>query len=427
MANLGLIEEIPSISDLYPQRCNVSTPSSTVTLFWCFGCLVAFAYLVYPILILALARLFGRTPVPTVPAESALPVVSLLIAAHNEEVDIEARILNALSLKYPAGKLEIVIASDGSTDGTNEIVRRYTGSGVQLFAYEKNRGKAAVLNESVGRLRGEIVILSDANTHMAPDAALRLAAWFPLKDVGVVCGRLVLNDPLTGRNVDSVYWKYETFLKKCESRLGALLGSNGAIYAIRKDLFPVIIPGTLIDDFVIPLEAKRRSGCRIVYDTHAIAYEETAPTILAEFRRRVRIGAGGFQSIGMLWPLLSPVHGWVSLTFFCHKILRWGCPFLLIGMLVANLLLIADPLYAWMLGGQSAFYALSLVGNWIPVRPRILRYLRLPTMFSTMNLALFIGFFRWLRGGQTGIWTRTNRSGEDMRKQTQIQHPVGVN
>lgn len=394
-------------------------------IFW--GCLVAvaFAYLGYPLLILFLARVLGRRPESPELDEARLPVVSLLIAAHNEERDIEARILNALALDYPAGKFEIVIASDGSTDATNEIVRRYAHRGVRLFAYETNRGKATVLNESVPRLRGEVVILSDANTFMAADAARRLAAWFADPDVGVVCGRLVLTDPRTGRNVDSLYWKYETFLKKCESRLGALLGSNGAIYAIRKDLFPEVRPGTLIDDFVIPLEAKRRSGCRIIYDTAAVAREETPPTILAEFRRRVRIGAGGFQSIGMLWPLLSPAHGWVALTFFCHKILRWTCPFLLLGMLCANALLTADPFYRWLLGCQLAFYAVAVVGNWLPARPRVLRCLRLPTMFAAMNLALLFGFFRWLRGGQTGVWARTTRSAETVAREPQL-HPVGA-
>jgi cellulose synthase/poly-beta-1,6-N-acetylglucosamine synthase-like glycosyltransferase len=275
-------------------------------------------------------------------------------------------------------------------------------------------------------LSGEVVILSDANTQMKPDAVLRLASWFANRDVGVVCGRLILNDPRTGRNIDSVYWRYETFLKKCESQLGALLGSNGAIYAIRKSHFFSIRPGTVIDDFVIPLDAKRRSGCRIVYDTQAVAYEETAPSILAEFRRRVRIGAGGFQSIGMLWPLLSPVHGWVSLTFFCHKILRWACPFLLIVMLITNILLLADPLYAWVFGSQCAFYALSIFGNLIPSRPRFLRYLRLPTMFATMNLALLLGFFRWLRGDQTGIWARTNRSREAFHEHNLTSRPLGA-
>src|SRR5262245_16092491 len=188
----------------------------------CFAAVV-FAYLAYPLFIYIVSRIFGRKQSRPEVADSQLPVISLLIAAHNEEVDIEARILNALALDYPAGKLEIVIASDGSTDRTNEIVRRYEDRGVQLFSYEKNRGKATVLNESVPRLRGNVVLLSDANTHMAPDAVRRLAAWFAEPDIGVVCGQLVLTDPRTGRNVDGLYWKYETFLKKCESRLGALL------------------------------------------------------------------------------------------------------------------------------------------------------------------------------------------------------------
>ncbi|WP_162670633.1 glycosyltransferase family 2 protein [Gemmata massiliana] len=344
--------------------------------------------------------------------DESVPTLSLLIAAHNEEADIEARIKNALALDYPAGKLEIVIASDGSTDATNDIVRKFADRGVRLLAYSLNQGKASVLDKSVPRLNGEIVILSDANTHMEPDVAQRLAAWFLDPDIGVVCGRLVLTDAKTGKNVDGLYWKYETFLKKCESRLGALLGSNGAIYAIRKALFPGIASGTIIDDFVIPLDAKLQSGCRIVYDPDAVAYEETAPTMRAEFRRRVRIGAGGFQSIGMLWPLLSPVHGWVSFTFLSHKVLRWVCPFFLLGMLGANALLLSDPLYASTMGAQAAFYALAAAGNWLPAQPRFLRFFRLPTMFVSMNAALFLGFFRWCLGRQGGTWKRTDRTNE---------------
>ena len=165
----------------------MSSPSSIAIIFWSCVSAVGFAYLGYPLLVLLLSRLFGRNPAPPGVAESRLPVVSLLIAAHNEEVDIEARVRNALALAYPAGRLEVVIASDGSTDGTNEIVRRYADRGVVLLAYETNRGKAAVLNDAVPRLRGDVVILSDANTHMAADAARRLASWFADPDVGVVC------------------------------------------------------------------------------------------------------------------------------------------------------------------------------------------------------------------------------------------------
>ena len=260
-------------------------------------------------------------------------------------------------------------------------------------------------------LRGEIVVLSDANTTMRQDALRCLTNWFSQPDVGVVCGRLVMTDPKSGNNVDSMYWKYETFLKKCESKLGALLGSNGAIYAIRRDLFPGVPHGTIIDDFYIPLEAKRRSGCRIVYDTRAVACEETAPSIRDEFHRRSRIGAGGFQSIGMLWPLLSPSHGWVAFAFFCHKVLRWICPFLLIAALASNLFLLNSEFGRIVMTFQVMGYSMALAGRVLPAKPKVFRVLRLPTMFVMMNAALFVGFFKWLFKNQSGAWKRTERSG----------------
>jgi cellulose synthase/poly-beta-1,6-N-acetylglucosamine synthase-like glycosyltransferase len=379
---------------------------------------VAFAYIGYPILVWLLSRCFGRDPAPPAVESADLPTVSLLIAAHNEEEEIEERIRNALALRYPPDKFEIVIASDGSTDATDEIVRRYADRGVRLLAFPVNRGKAAVLNDSVPRLRGELVVLSDANTRMHPDAVRSLATWFADPAVGVVCGKLILTDPTAGRNADGLYWKYETFLKACESRLGALLGCNGAIYAIRRTVFPNVRAGTIIDDFVIPLEARRHTGCRVQFDSEAVAWEETPPDLSSEFRRRSRIGAGGFQTIARLWPLLSPAHGWVSLTFLGHKVLRWLSPFCLLGLLVLNVLLLRVPGFEYLLVGQVAFYAAALAAAFLPARPRALRPLRLTTMFATMNLALLVGFFRWATGVQRGTWERTargpTRSGADV-------------
>src|SRR5262245_28134456 len=291
---------------------------------------VAYAYFGYPVLILLASRLFGREPDrPEVP-DKDLPTISLLIAAYNEEAEIGRRIENALETDYPADKYEIVVASDGSSDRTNEIVRGYERFGVRLLAFPVRRGKATVLNDAIPQPLGAGVRLADANTFTHATAAQRLAGWFRDPKVGVVCGRLVLTDPATGKNVDSLYWKYETFLKKCEGRLGALLGANGAIYAIRKTLFQGIPGNTIVDDFVIPLLARERSGCRIVYDKEAVAVEETPARLKSEFHRRTRIGAGGFQSIGMLFRLLSPRNGWTSFTFASHKILRWLCPFALL-------------------------------------------------------------------------------------------------
>jgi len=219
-----------------------------VAAFLACAAVVGFAYAGYPVVVWLLSRAFGRPPVPP-PVESAdLPSVSLLVVAHNEAGDIDARVRNALALRYPPGKLEVVVASDGSTDGTNEIVAGYADRGVRLLAFPENRGKAAALDAAVGHLTGDVVVLSDANTQMDPGAVRQLAAWFADPTVGVVCGKLVLTDPATGCNADGLYWRYETFLKQCEGRLGALLGCNGAIYAVRRSGFPRVPAGTIVDD-----------------------------------------------------------------------------------------------------------------------------------------------------------------------------------
>jgi cellulose synthase/poly-beta-1,6-N-acetylglucosamine synthase-like glycosyltransferase len=369
--------------------------------------LILYAYCGYALLIWVFARLFSRNAVP--PADGDLPSVSVLIAAYNEASVIDGRIENALALDYPSELLEIMVASDGSSDGTAEIVRRYAERGVRVADYPQRRGKASVLNAAMQEVQGRIAILSDANTYFDPMAARRLVRWFADRKVGAVCGKLVLLDPQTGRNVDSMYWKYETFLKKCEGRLGALLGANGAIYAIRRESF-VPIPGdTIVDDFVIPLLARLRSGRSIIYDPEAVAWEETPANISSEFRRRSRIGAGGFQSIALLWRLLSPRQGWIAFTFFSHKVLRWLCPFFLIVAFVANCLLVRQPLFQVTLAAQALFYLISLAGAYLPGSGLALRLVRLTTMFSSMNLALLVGFWRWISGRQRGIWQRTAR------------------
>jgi cellulose synthase/poly-beta-1,6-N-acetylglucosamine synthase-like glycosyltransferase len=382
----------------------------TAFVFWLCAATVLYAYVGYPILIAVLARAFGRRPEPATVADDELPTVSLLVVAHNEEEVIEERVRNALATDYPSDRLEIVFASDGSTDATNEIVRRYATRGVRLLAFPRRRGKATTLNAAVASLTGEVILLSDANTHMDPQAARLLARWFRDPDVGAVCGRLVLTDPLAGGNVDGAYWKYETFLKRRESRLGALLGSNGAIYALRRSVFDPLPDNTIVDDFVIPLRAALQTGCRIVYDAAAVAREETPPRIGDEFRRRSRIGAGGFQSLGLLWPLLDPRRGWLAFTFLSHKVLRWVGPFLLAGALVGSALLSSHPFYRGCLLAQLIFYTLAAGGVLLPSRPAPLKVVRLATMFTGMNLALFVGFVRWARGRQAAAWHRTVRT-----------------
>jgi cellulose synthase/poly-beta-1,6-N-acetylglucosamine synthase-like glycosyltransferase len=377
--------------------------------FW--GCLavILYAYAGYPVVIWCLSRWLGHRHDRPGAGPDDLPTLSLLIAAHNEEAVMEERLRNALALDYPPDKLQVVVACDGCSDATPAIVARHAGRGVRLLRYPERRGKAATLNAAFPELEGEVVMLSDANTHTDRLAARKLARWFRDPGVGVVCGRLVLTDAAGGRNADGLYWKYETFLKGCEGRLGALLGANGAIYAMRRALFRPVPPDTLVDDLVIPLEARLRTGCAIVFDREAVAYEETAPDVRAEFHRRTRIGAGGFQCVTGLGALLHPRHGWVAFTFLSHKVLRWLCPFFLLGVLAANLLLAGQEVYRLCLLGQVGFYALALLGAWAPGDGKAVKLLRLTTLFAGMNAALLSGFWRWLRGTQKAAWVRTLR------------------
>lgn len=386
-----------------------STHSLGTAIFWLCTAGVVYAYALYPLVILVLSRMFGTQPSPPPIAPDSAPTVTLLIAAHNEEAFIKQRIENALALNYPAARLKIVVASDGSDDRTNAIIHSFSGR-IHPRIFSTRRGKTEVLNECLEGLDSDLVVLSDANTMMDADAIVMLARWFTNPAVGAVCGRLILTDPATGRNADSLYWRYETLLKTCEASLGGLLGANGAIYAIRRTLFQPLPPGTIVDDFVIPLRAKLAGQCRIVYDSHACAREEAAPDIRCEFARRARIGVGGWQALALLWPLLLPRHGWTAFTFWSHKVLRWACPFFMVGALASSLALAHQALFAAFAAAQIGFYTLCAAVAFLPGQRTWSRPARLCCMFGAMNLALLVGFFRFLRGHHSGAWQRTART-----------------
>lgn len=403
-------------------------------IFWLSAALVVYAYLGYPMLIWCAARLRAGSAVTAAADDDGLPSASLLIAAHNEADVIESRLRNALALDYPADKLEIVVASDGSSDGTCEIVRRFAGSRVRLLDFTQRRGKTAVLNDAVRQLRGELILFSDANTMWNRDTARRLARWFSEARVGMVCGRLVLTDPATGDNVDSLYWRYETFLKTQEGRLGAVLGANGAVYAMRHSLWRPVANDTIVDDLVIPLTAYLESGCRMVYDAGAVAHEETPARLTAEFGRRARIGAGGLQAICRLARLAHPRHGWLALAFVSHKLLRWFAPFCLLAAFATNAMLVGETAFKALFAGQLAFYFAAGVGSFTAGRHPACRLLRAATLFTSMNLALLVGYGRWLSGRQGGVWRRTARpsvpkeaaTGPGLKPQGVFPQPVGT-
>jgi cellulose synthase/poly-beta-1,6-N-acetylglucosamine synthase-like glycosyltransferase len=370
---------------------------------------VGFAYVGYPLLLVLASRVWGRRLEPPTVRDADLPSVTLLIVANNEEEMIAARLENALAVDYPRDRLEIVVASDGSTDQTDAIVRTFAARGVRLDTLVQRRGKAATLNRVIPTLTSDVLVLSDANTFTRPDAVRKLARWFVDASVGVVCGKLILVDHATGHNVDGLYWRIETALKAREAQLGALIGSNGAIYALRRAMLAPIPDDTIVDDLVLSLRARLATGCRVLFDGEAIAVEETPPHVATEFRRRVRIGTGGFQAIVLLWRLLDPRRGWIALSFFSHKVLRWVCPFFLVTLFAANVPLAPYTFYGPVLLLQVAFHMMAAFSLRPDVWRRLPRVFRLAMMFDIMNLALLVGFWRWLQGGHSGVWQRTDR------------------
>jgi cellulose synthase/poly-beta-1,6-N-acetylglucosamine synthase-like glycosyltransferase len=376
--------------------------------FWIAIGLVAYAYLGYPILIYILSRMRGPRKLADIADRDDWPMVSLVIAAYREETVIAERVKNALSLDYPADRFEVIIGCDGKEDRSGEIVAGFEDPRVRLEQFPKRRGKASVLNDCVPLAKGEIIAFSDANTMMQPDAIKLLVRHFEDETVGAVVGNLQLVDSETGANADSVYWRYENMLKRCEGRVGALLGANGAIYAIRKELYEPIPANTIIDDFLIGMRIHRHKRA-LLYDAEAIAIEETAPSIGGEFHRRARIGAGGFQSLVWLLDLLSPFRPMLSFAFWSHKVLRWFCPLFLLVALIANIALASiDSCYACLLVLHLLFYASGWVGGRITAGGP-LKLFRIIAMFVGMNAALGVGFWRWISGAQGGAWKRTER------------------
>src|SRR5262249_34260317 len=336
---------------------------------------------------------------------SEWPSVSIIVSAYNEEHVIGERLRNLAQLDYPPRRLEVLIGSDGSTDLTTAIVEAFAGDGVRLVSFPQRRGKASVLNDLVARARGEVVVLTDANTFFHPDAvrALVMALWRHPTACAVV-GRLKLRSPTGSGNLDGAYWRYETWLKTLESHFGAVLGANGAIYAFRRAHYRPLPAGAIVDDFLIPLLMRLHEGGEVFFVPAARAFETSPAHAGHELRRRVRIGAGDIQALRWTWRLLLPRTGMVAFSYFSHKVLRWLGPWLLLLGFAANLFLIDRPFFRWLFFGQLAFYGLGALAPVVRLAASAARY------FIALNLGLGLGSIRFVCGLQRPFWSTTPRS-----------------
>ena len=368
--------------------------------------LIAYAYFVYPLLLAVLARAMPRIPRR---ATTNLPPVSLIVAAYNEAAVIDTKIRNALAIDYPPSKLEIIIASDGSDDGTNEIVQGFADQGVVLNALPRG-GKTRALNQTVPLASHDILVFSDANAMYQPNAVRELVAYFDDPDVGAVSGDVrLVNEKDDFSESEGLYYRYERYIQSCESAVASMVGVDGAMYAMRKSLYDPPSDDIITDDLVISMNVLRQ-GARLIYNPMAIAQEDSAPDIKQEFRRRTRYIAAGVHALlkGEGLPRLSqPLAWWMYLS---HKPLRWLVPVFLIVMLASNALLLGTPLWNWLMAGQVAFYLVAAFG-YFARDTQCPGILRVPFYFCLQNLGILVGLVKGVLKLQKAAWispTRTN-------------------
>lgn len=384
--------------------------------FWTCTFLVVYTYLLYPVLLFLvyslsqirrdwayLSRRIDRRAQSR--ADSGLTPVSVIIPAYNEEAHLEQALATLRSLDYPGDQLEIIIASDGSTDRTNEILRRITYPSIRTMLLPERRGKASVLNIAVQEARHEIIVFSDASTQFSPDAVRKLVRHFHDPRVGVVCGALNFIRSDESRQTEGLYWKYEAMLRLMESRLGATLTASGAIYAIRRECYQPLEAGALIDDLLIPMRA-RGKGFKVLYDPEATATEFAASDVSGEALRRTRLAAGSFRALPEL--LRTPMPGFTFLAFISHKLLRWIFPFLLIGLLISNGCLLNSIFYQVLFLGQLSFYAWACLGVLFRRRLQQIPYALAAYFMLAMNLAFLKGFYRSFLTRKEGAWERVS-------------------
>jgi cellulose synthase/poly-beta-1,6-N-acetylglucosamine synthase-like glycosyltransferase len=337
--------------------------------------------------------------------ESQLPPVSLVVAAHNEELVLPAKIKNCRELDYPADKLELIFISDGSIDRTNQILVDVEDHNVHALLLTERNGKASAINRGVALAQSNILVFSDAATLFAPDAIRKLVRHFSDPSVGVVCGSLQFQASEESHQTEGVYWKYESMLRLMEGRLGATLTASGAIYAIRRSCFVELAKDTILEDLMIPMQA-RKEGFRVLYDPEALAIDFAASSVAGEFTRRVRLAVGSFRALGDLFHI--PLKGFAILAFVSHKLLRWIVPFLLLGMLTSSCLLLSSPLYRAVLLTQVIFYLWAGVGYLFEQQASKVRFGLLGYFWLAMNLAFLVGFWRFLFSQRDSTWQRVN-------------------
>ncbi len=374
----------------------------TQTIFWFSIAALFYTYIGYPLFVYAVSRLL---PKPVSRADFA-PTVTVLITAYNEERDIRAKLENTLLIDYPPEKLEILVASDCSNDGTDKIVKEFAAKNVKLYRQNERLGKTTAQNAAVEKAAGEIILFSDATTMYQPDVLRAMLPNFADQTVGCVAGKLIYVDDSSstvGKGAKS-YWNYETFLKESESRACSLIGASGCLYAVRKSAYRTMYPEACSDFLICTI--LYRQGLRSIYEPNAVCTEETNRQTDKEMRMRVRVISQTFTDLWRNIAIMNPFkYGFFAVELISHKVFRYAVPlFLIIALISSAVLALSSNFFALVFAAECAFYLTALGGWLLERRGRKVGILAIPLYFLLANLASLIAFYKFMRGENYASW-----------------------
>ncbi|OLY91850.1 Glycosyltransferase, catalytic subunit of cellulose synthase and poly-beta-1,6-N-acetylglucosamine synthase [Cnuella takakiae] len=385
-------------------------------LFWISILLLFYTFLGYGIVLYILVKIKQAIKGKQKRAifNNELPSLTLVVAAYNEELFITEKIKNTLALNYPQNKLHLIFITDGSTDRTPDLVQQFPG--IQLLHTPERKGKISAVHRAMNCVKSEIVVFTDANTLLNTEALVLLAQHFSNQKIGAVAGekRVMITERSDATAGEGFYWRYESLLKKFDAELYSVIGAAGELYAIRTDLYEPAPLNSIIDDFIISLSIARK-GFKVAYEPNAYALETASANSKEELKRKVRIAAGGIQSIIWLKDLMNPIRFPIlSFQFISHRVLRWTlAPFALILAFTMNILIVtinpATHFYYLILAGQSIFYLFALLG-WVLEQKEIkVKTFFIPYYFCLMNYAVLAGIHRYFSGKQSAAWEKSMR------------------
>lgn len=385
--------------------------------FWISLAIVLYTYLGYAIVLGILVKI-KRKMTPRrhdVYTGEEFPAITLLVACYNEADILEQKIANTASLDYPVDKKICWFVTDGSSDNSPEIIRKHAG--FEVFHQPERRGKNAAVNRVMKMVKTPVVVFCDANTTLNQDALKLLVRHFKDPKVGAVAGEkrvMVSQDGNAAGSGEGAYWKYESLLKKWDSELNTVVGAAGELLAVRTDLFEEVPPGVFIEDFRLSMNIAK-AGYRVVYEPEAYAMESASASIEEERKRKVRISAGGLIEVWHFIPLLNIFrYGWLSFQYISHRMLRWTlAPLSMVLLLPVSALLTmyqGNVIYLLAFLLQCWFYFLATVGYYLRDRPSQIKVFFIPYYFVFMNLSVFQGLIRLIRGKQSAVWDKAKRA-----------------